>query len=83
MSQSLNFDGLRAQMVEFAQYVQTVLKDLTFWPQFITILVVFVIARWLMSPLIHRFLDLMMKHTQRVAKFRRLWNAITTVSMHR
>lgn len=81
MSQSLNFDGLLAQMSEFAQYVQTVLKDPTFWPQFVTILVVFVIARWLVAPLIHRFLDMMMKHTQRVAKFRRLWNALRDISI--
>jgi len=80
MSQPLNPDAILKQLTEFAQYVQTVLKDPAFWPQFITIVVVFAIARWLVSPLIHRFLDLMMKYTQRVPSFRRLWNTLREIS---
>lgn len=81
MAQPLNIDTILKQLTEFFQYVQTVLKDPTFWPQFITIIVVFAIARWLVSPLIDRFLDLMMKYTQRVPSFRRLWNALRDISI--
>jgi len=76
MPQAFNLDTLSKQLTGFARSLQTVLKAPTFWPQFITILVVFVIARWLVSPLIHRFLDLMMKYAQRVARFRQLWIAL-------
>lgn len=81
MSQPLNLDAILEQLKEVALQVQSVLKDPTFWPQFITIIVVFAIARWLVSPLIHRFLDLMMRYTQRAPNFRRLWNALRDISI--
>jgi len=81
MSLTLNPDALMKQLIDFAQYLQTVLKDPTFWPQFVTILVVFIIARWAVAPLIHRFLDLMLKYTQRVPKFRRLWGVLRDISI--
>lgn len=81
MSQPFDLETILKQLMDFAQYLQTVFKDPTFWPQFITILAVFGIARWLVAPLIDRFLDLMMKYTQRVPKFRRLWNALRDISI--
>lgn len=69
------------KITQFAHHMENLVKDPTFWPQFVTIIVVFILARWLISPLIHRFLDLMMKHTQRVISFRRLWNALRGASV--
>ena len=76
MSQTFNIDELIPKLTAFADDSLNLLKDPTFWPQFITILVVFVIAKWLIHPLIHRLLDYFMEHTQRVLSFRRLWEAI-------
>ena len=81
MSQSYNLDTLITKAAEFADQMQALLKDPTFWPQFITILVVFVIARWLISPLIHRVLDYLLKYTRRVASFRLLWNSLRDTSV--
>jgi small-conductance mechanosensitive channel len=81
MSDALNLDAIYQETTEVATWVQTVLKDPAFWPQFITIVVVFGIARWLVAPLINRFLDLMMKYTQRVTHFRRLWNTLKDISV--
>lgn len=81
MSQTIDLDTLTKQTVDSAQYIESVLKDPTFWPQFVTILVVFGIARWAVAPLIHRFLDLMLKYTQRVPKFKRLWNVLRDISI--
>ena len=81
MSDALNLDTIYQETTEVATSVQTVLKDPAFWPQFITIVVVFGIARWLVAPLINRFLDLMMKYTQRVTHFRRLWNTLKDISV--
>jgi small-conductance mechanosensitive channel len=81
MSQIFNLEILILKVSEFADQMQALVKDPTFWPQFITILVVFVIARWLISPLMHRFLDFMMKYTQRVVSFSLLWNALRDTSV--
>lgn len=81
MSDALNLDAIYQETTEVATSVQTVLKDPAFWPQFITIVVVFGIARWLVAPVINRFLDLMMKYTQRVTHFRRLWNTLKDISV--
>lgn len=81
MSQPFNLEKLINQSVEFANHMQELLKDPTFWPQFITILLVFGIARWLVAPLIHRWLKYLMQHTQRVASFSRLWSAIRDTSV--
>ena len=76
MPDSFNIDALSAKISDFSLQILALLKDPSFWPQFITILVIFIISRWLISPLINRFLDFMMKYTQRVPSFRKLWNAI-------
>ncbi|MGB5275874.1 MAG: mechanosensitive ion channel domain-containing protein [Gammaproteobacteria bacterium] len=80
MSETFNLDALLKQLTDIALQVQAVLKDPTFWPQFVIIIVVFAIARWLLTPLIHRFLDLMMKYTQRAPHFRRLWSVLRDIS---
>lgn len=81
MSQPFNLDTLINQATAFSEKMLALLKDPTFWPQFITILVVFVLARWLISPLINRFVDYMLKYTQRVVSFRLLWNALRDTSV--
>ena len=81
MTEAIDLKTIYEETAEVATSVETVLKDPAFWPQFVTILVVFVIARWLIAPLINRFLDLMMKYTQRVTNFRRLWNTLRDISV--
>ena len=76
MPQSFNIDAIIAQLIALYERILLLLQDPTFWPQFITILVIFIVSRWLISPLIDRFLNVMMKHTSRVYSFRRLWIAI-------
>ena len=76
MPQSFNIDTIITQLIALYEQFLMLLQDPTFWPQFITILVIFIVSRWLISPLINRFLDVMMKHTSRVNSFRRLWIAI-------
>lgn len=74
-------DTLITKIVQFSAHMQDLVRDPTFWPQFVTIIVVFILARWLISPLMHRFLDRMMIYTQRVISFRRLWEALRQVSV--
>lgn len=81
MSEIFNLDVLIKYSSDLAEHLQELLKEPAFWPQFITILVVFVIARWLLSPLINRFLAYMMKYTQRVHSFSRLWQALKDTSV--
>lgn len=76
MSQPFNLDALSTKAVEFSEHVEALLKDPAFWPQFLTILVVFVIARWLIAPSINRLLDHLAQKTQRVPSFNLLWNAL-------
>lgn len=76
MSETFNLDVLIKHSTDFAEHIQSLLKDPAFWPQFITILVVFGIARWLVSPLFHRFLNFARKYTQRVYSLKRLSNAL-------
>ena len=52
------------------------LKDATFWPQFITILAVFIIARWLLSPLLGRVIDALQLQTARIPSLKRLCAAL-------
>jgi len=73
MSDTFSIDTILSKLTASVDYVVNLLKDPAFWPQFITILVVFLIARWLVSPLFNRFLDYMVKLTSRAVSFRRLW----------
>jgi small-conductance mechanosensitive channel len=81
MSQSFNLDYIVTKSMALAGKIQMLLQDSAFWSQFLTILIVFVIARWLFSPLLHKFLDYMMRYTQRVHSFRRLWDALRDTSV--
>ena len=81
MELPFNPDTLLARVTELVDKTEALLKDPTFWPQFISILLVFVIARWLISPMIHRLLDKLMQHTQRVGSFRALWTALKDTSV--
>ncbi len=76
MSEKFNLDVLIKYSNDLAEHIQSLLKEPAFWPQFITILVVFGIARWIVSPLFHRFLNFMKKYTQRVYSLQRLSNAL-------
>jgi small-conductance mechanosensitive channel len=76
MSESFNLDAVINYSNAVFEHVQALLKEPAFWPQFVTILVVFVIARWMISPLIHRFLNWLTRYTQRVASLRSLWHAL-------
>jgi small-conductance mechanosensitive channel len=76
MSEKFNLDVLIKYSNDLAEHIQSLLKEPAFWPQFITILVVFGIARWIVSPLFHRFLNFMKKYSQRVYSLQRLSNAL-------
>lgn len=52
------------------------LEDPTFWPQFITILIVFVIARWVLSPLLGRLIDTLQMQASRIPGLKRLGMAL-------
>lgn len=52
------------------------LRDPTFWPQFVTILIVFVVARWVLSPLLRRLIDSLQLKSSRVPSLRRLCVAL-------
>ncbi len=81
MAVSLDLDSLTTEGIAFFEKMLNLLKNPAFWPQFITILVVFGIARWLLAPLINRMLDSMMQYTQRVLSFRHLWDALRNNSV--
>lgn len=76
MGETFNLDTLIKYSSDFVEHMQSLLKDPAFWPQFLTILVVFGIARWLVSPLIHRFLNYLNKYSQRVYSLQRLSDAL-------
>jgi small-conductance mechanosensitive channel len=76
MSEKFNLDVLIKYSNDLAEHIQSLLKEPAFWPQFITILVVFGIARWIVSPLFHRFLNFLKKYSQRVYSLQRLSNAL-------
>ncbi len=65
----------------FYDHMEKLVRDPTFWPQFATIIVVFIIARWLLAPLFHQLLNFLMKKTQRVPAFTRLWAALKQTSV--
>ncbi len=73
MAASFTLDTLAERAIQLSEQMLNLLRDPTFWPQFATILIVFAIARWLIAPLINRFLNHMMNKTQRVADFQHLW----------
>ena len=75
MKNTINLDAILAQLQAFADQAQTLLKQPTFWSQFVVIAVVFVIARWILAPLFHRFMDWLTERTARVPSFRRVWSA--------
>ncbi len=81
MSEQFNLDALIKYSSDFTDHIQSLLKEPAFWPQFITILVVFVIARWLVSPLFHRLLDYLKKYTLRVISLTRLSDALRDTSV--
>lgn len=81
MAVSLDLDSLTTEGIAFFEKMLNLLKNPAFWPQFITILVVFGIARWLLAPLINRMLDSMMQYTQRVLSFRHLSDALRNNSV--
>ena len=81
MEQTFNLDFLINKIDTVSMQMQTLLKDPTFWPQFGTIVLVFIIARWLVSPLIHRLLDSVLPYTQRTPSLQRPCDALRDVSV--
>ena len=76
MKNTFNLDALLAQLQAFADRVQLLLTQPTFWLQFVVIAVVFVVARWGLAPFLHRFLDWLTERTARVIRFRRVLSAL-------
>ena len=76
MKNTINLDAMLAQLQAIADQAQALLKQPTFWSQFVLIAVVFVIARWILAPLFHRFFDSLTERTARVPSFRRVWAAL-------
>jgi len=76
MKDMIDLDTLIAQLLTFADQIQTLLRQPIFWSQFVLIAVVFLVARWVMAPLFHRFMDWLTERTARVPSFRRVWLAL-------
>jgi len=76
MPETLNLDAIGSWIAQSIEHVLALLRDPAFWPQFLTILVVFVIARWLIAPPVNRLLDYLAQKTLRVQSFSRLWSAL-------
>lgn len=76
MKDTINFDALTAQLMTLADQIKVLLQQPTFWAQFVLIAVVFLVARWLMAPLFHRFMDWLTERTARVPSFGRVWLAL-------
>ncbi len=81
MEQTFNLDFLTKETETIGNQIQILLKDPTFWPQFFTIVLVFIIARWLVSPLIHRLLDSVLPYTGRTPSLQRPCVALRDVSV--
>ncbi len=75
MNKTIDVDAILNHLTAFAEQVQVLLKQPTFWAQFVVIAAVFVIARWVLAPAFHRFLDWLTERTARVPSFRRVWLA--------
>ena len=81
MEQTFDLDFLINETENISSQILILLKDPTFWPQFATIVLVFIIARWLISPLIHRLLDSALPYTQRTPSLQRPSDAMRDISV--
>jgi small-conductance mechanosensitive channel len=80
MENMINIDALLAKALSFLEQVQALLMQPALWLQFAVIAAVFVVARWILAPLLKRLLDSLTERTARVPSFRRVWSAL---SQHR
>ena len=55
MNKTIDVGAILNHLTAFAEQVQVLLKQPTFWAQFVVIAAVFVIARWVLAPAFHRF----------------------------
>ena len=76
MENTINIDALLAEALSFLEQVQALLMQPALWLQFAVIAAVFVVARWILAPLLKRLLDTLTERTARVPSFRRMWSAL-------
>ncbi len=56
-------------------------QDPAFWPQFVTILAVFVLARWLIAPLLHRLVDRLDGYSEQITSLQHFSATLRRVSV--
>jgi small-conductance mechanosensitive channel len=81
MEQTLNLNFLLEETETISSQILTLLKDPTFWPQFVAIVLVFAIAQWLILPLINRLLDMAQPYTQRIPSLQRPSDAMRDIGV--
>ena len=67
---------ITGQALEIFEQIKVSALDPFFWTQFLIIGIVFVIAKWLLSPILLRGLKALSKRTVRVKSFNRVWEAL-------
>ncbi len=77
MENMIDIDALVAKALQFLEKVQALVMQPALWLQFAVIVAVFVVARWILAPLLKRLLDALTERTARVPSFRRVWSALT------
>ncbi len=81
MDESFNIEPALGQVETLGKQALTLLQDPSFWPQFITILLVFVLARWLLAPLVLRLVDGLDKLATRIAGLQHFSTTLRGISV--
>lgn len=76
MAESITQTDLVNQFMQILGQAKAVLIDPALWIQFLIILAVFAISRWLLSPLLLKGLQGLSRRTARVKSFTRVWQAL-------
>lgn len=80
LNELVDVDKLQAEVQPLLDLVVARLVDPLFWLQFAVIAVVFVLARWLITPMLKKGLDRLSAASNRIPSFRRPLAALTEVA---
>lgn len=80
MNNLLDISLLEANILKLWSMLKMYIDDSHFWLQLTVIASVFLVARWLVTPLLHKFLSYLSKSCTRVPSFRTPINAIDSVA---
>lgn len=80
MNDFLNSTRLASLIEKLLAYLENFARDPQLWIQLAVIVVVFIVARWLLMPLLKRYLVLLAHSVTRIPSFRRPLLALTSVA---